>query len=111
MRRASSRHARHHHEGRPPSKPLGRNGQRRSREHDADHAEAEHPAHGCRPSLARIPARAEHDHRHKAAAEAESELAPFRSRMPQDAYDQSLQACLTRLVRERHRLPVLTFDP
>ena len=44
-------------------------------------------------------------------AEAESELAPFRSRMPQDAYDQSLQACLTRLVRERYRLPVLTFDP
>jgi hypothetical protein len=44
-------------------------------------------------------------------AEAESELAPFRSRMPQDAYDQSLQACLTRLLRERHRLPVLAFDP
>ena len=43
-------------------------------------------------------------------AEAEEELAPFRARMTADAYEQSRQACVTRLVRERHRLPVLTYE-
>jgi len=41
--------------------------------------------------------------------EAEAELAPFRARMPQDAYEQSLAACMDRVVRERERLPILTL--
>ena len=44
------------------------------------------------------------------AAEAEEELAPFRARMPAEAYEQSRQACMTRLLRERLRLPVLAYD-
>jgi len=43
-------------------------------------------------------------------AEAEQELAPFRSRMASSAYQQSLDACVMRLIRERTRLPILTFD-
>jgi hypothetical protein len=43
-------------------------------------------------------------------AEAEAELAPFRARMPREAYAQSLEACTNRLIRDRARLPVLTFD-
>ena len=43
-------------------------------------------------------------------AEAEEELAPFRQRMPAEAYEQSRQACVTRLLRERLRLPVLTYE-
>lgn len=43
-------------------------------------------------------------------AEADEELAPFRARMPADAYEQSRQACVTRLIRERLRLPVLTYE-
>ena len=42
--------------------------------------------------------------------EAEAELAPFRGRMPQDAYEQSLAACMDRVVREQGRLPVLTLE-
>jgi hypothetical protein len=42
--------------------------------------------------------------------EAEAELAPFRARMPRDAYEQSLAACSDRLLRERARLPVLTLE-
>ena len=42
--------------------------------------------------------------------EAEAELAPFRARMPRDAYEQSLAACRDRLLRERARLPVLTLE-
>lgn len=41
---------------------------------------------------------------------ADEELAPFRQRMPRDAYVQAQQACVDRLVRERLRLPVLTFE-
>lgn len=44
------------------------------------------------------------------AAEADLELAPFRARMPRDAYEQSRQACVDRLIRERARLPVITFE-
>lgn len=48
--------------------------------------------------------------RDELAAEADAELAPFRGRMPADAYQQSRQACTTRLLRERLRLPVLTYE-
>jgi hypothetical protein len=43
-------------------------------------------------------------------AEAESELAPFRERMPADAYERAHLACVDRIVRSRARLPVLTFE-
>jgi hypothetical protein len=44
------------------------------------------------------------------AVDAEAELAPFRERMPADAYARSLEACIDRAIRERLRLPVVTFD-
>jgi hypothetical protein len=43
-------------------------------------------------------------------AEADMELAPFRDRMPRDAYDQARRACIDRLIRERSRLPVVRFE-
>jgi hypothetical protein len=43
-------------------------------------------------------------------AEADAELAPFRSRMSSELFEQSHRAAVDRLVRERHRLPTLTFD-
>jgi hypothetical protein len=42
--------------------------------------------------------------------EAEAELAPFRTRMAQAAYEQSLAVCMDRLLRERGRLPILTLE-
>jgi hypothetical protein len=42
--------------------------------------------------------------------EAETELAPFRARMPQAAYDQALDSCVDRLLREKARLPILRFE-
>ncbi len=42
--------------------------------------------------------------------EAERELAPFRERMPPDAYARSVEASLARLVRERAGLPRLTLE-
>ena len=42
--------------------------------------------------------------------EADRELAPFRARMPEEAYAQSRHACVNRLVRERLRLPVIAFE-
>jgi hypothetical protein len=44
------------------------------------------------------------------AAEADAELAPFRDRMPREAYDQSRRACIDRLIRDRTRLPVIRFE-
>jgi hypothetical protein len=44
------------------------------------------------------------------AAEADAELAAFRDRMPAAAFDQSRSACIDRIVRDRARLPVLTFE-
>ena len=44
------------------------------------------------------------------AAEADAELAPFRARMPREAYEQSRAACVDRLLRERARLPTLTLE-
>jgi hypothetical protein len=41
---------------------------------------------------------------------ADLELAPFRERMPRDAYEQSRRAAVDRLLRERARLPVIAFD-
>ena len=43
-------------------------------------------------------------------ADADRELAPFRQRMPAEAYAQSKQACIDRLIREHLRLPILAFD-
>jgi hypothetical protein len=43
-------------------------------------------------------------------AEAETELAPFRQRMPSDAYEQARHACVDRLLRERSRLPTIAFE-
>jgi hypothetical protein len=42
--------------------------------------------------------------------DADLELAPFRERMPRDAYQQSRAACVDRLLRERSRLPTLTLE-
>ncbi len=47
---------------------------------------------------------------HEIEVEAESELAPFRERMPADAYERARAACVDRIVRGRARLPVLTFE-
>jgi hypothetical protein len=44
------------------------------------------------------------------AADADAELAPFRERMPRDAYEQSRRACVDRLLRERARLPIVAFE-
>jgi hypothetical protein len=44
------------------------------------------------------------------AAEADAELAPFRDRMPPDAYGRAQQACIDRLVRDRLSLPVVAFE-
>jgi hypothetical protein len=43
-------------------------------------------------------------------AEAARELAPFRDRLAPDTYERSLGASLDRLVRERRRLPVITYE-
>jgi hypothetical protein len=42
--------------------------------------------------------------------EAVEQLAPFRERMPADAYERSLEAAVDRLIRERERLPTLTLE-
>jgi hypothetical protein len=42
--------------------------------------------------------------------DADAELAPFRGRMPPDAYERSRLACIDRSIRERLRLPVIAFD-
>ena len=43
-------------------------------------------------------------------AEATDELAPFRERMPREAFEQSRRAAIDRLIRERRRLPVIRFE-
>lgn len=43
-------------------------------------------------------------------AEAEEELAPFKSRLSSGAFAESYRAAVDRLVRERSRLPVVAFD-
>jgi hypothetical protein len=42
--------------------------------------------------------------------EADAELAPFRERMPREAYKQSHRACIDRLIRDRARLPIVAFE-
>lgn len=42
--------------------------------------------------------------------EAAAELSAYRGRMPVDAYDRARQSVLDRLVRERFKLPIVTFD-
>jgi hypothetical protein len=44
---------------------------------------------------------------HRDAAE---QLAPFRERMPADAYDQAIASAVDRLVRDRGQLPVIAFE-
>jgi hypothetical protein len=48
--------------------------------------------------------------RQELAREADAELTPFRDRMPRDAYEQATRACVDRLLRERARLPVVTYE-
>ena len=48
--------------------------------------------------------------RREVDAEAQAELAAFRATMPPDAYARARDAAVDRLVRERARLPTLTFD-
>ena len=43
-------------------------------------------------------------------AEADDELAPFRDRMAREVYERSRRAAVDRLIRERRRLPVITFS-
>jgi hypothetical protein len=47
---------------------------------------------------------------HALSEEADAELAPFRDRMPRDAYERSRAACVDRLIRDRMRLPIVTFE-
>lgn len=44
------------------------------------------------------------------AAEADGELAPFKSRMPPGAFARALSACVERIIRERSGLPTLSLD-
>ena len=43
-------------------------------------------------------------------AEADAELTSFRGRMTAEAYERARAACVDRLIRERARLPVVSFD-
>ena len=43
-------------------------------------------------------------------AEADVELAPFRDRMAREVYERSRRAAVDRLIRDRRRLPVITFS-
>ncbi len=44
------------------------------------------------------------------AAEADEELKPFRARMPAETYQQSHQACIDRLLRERAGVPTISYE-
>jgi hypothetical protein len=43
-------------------------------------------------------------------AEADAELASFRGRMTTEAYERARAACVDRLIRDRTRLPVVSFE-
>ena len=47
---------------------------------------------------------------HELGTDADTELAPFRDRMPPEAYRHARQACIDRLVRDRFSLPVVAFE-
>jgi hypothetical protein len=57
-----------------------------------------------------VRARLTDDDRGALQREAEAELAPFRPRMPQGAFEQSLAACMDRLLRDKNRLPTLSLE-
>jgi hypothetical protein len=42
--------------------------------------------------------------------ESETELASFRARMPDAAFERAISASTDRLIRERFQIPQLTFD-
>jgi hypothetical protein len=42
--------------------------------------------------------------------EADADLAPFRGRMTPEAYEQSRRMAVDRLIRERRKLPILSFE-
>jgi hypothetical protein len=42
--------------------------------------------------------------------EAADQLAPFRDRMPKEAYDQAIETAVDRLLRDREQLPVIFFE-
>jgi len=48
--------------------------------------------------------------RQSLGAEADAELAPFKERMPHEAYEQSRRTAVDRLVRERNRLPDIACE-
>ncbi|NOT24646.1 MAG: hypothetical protein HOP16_00965 [Acidobacteria bacterium] len=43
-------------------------------------------------------------------AEADRQLAPFRNRMPEAAYEQARRACVDRLLRDQLKLPAVAFE-
>ena len=43
-------------------------------------------------------------------AEADADLAPFRGRMAPETYEQSRRAAIERLLRERRKLPIVSFE-
>ena len=43
-------------------------------------------------------------------AEATQQLAPFRDRMPADAYQRAIESAVDRLIREREQLPTVIFE-
>ncbi len=47
---------------------------------------------------------------HLLGTDADAELAPFRERMPREAYEQARHACVDRLIRDRARLPTIAFE-
>jgi hypothetical protein len=54
--------------------------------------------------------RCDHSTLERLSAEADEELKPFRARMPAEAYQQSHQACVDRLLRERAGLPTISYE-
>ena len=54
--------------------------------------------------------RCDHPTLERLSAEADEELEPFRARMPAEAYQQSHQACVDRLLRERAGLPTISYE-
>lgn len=50
------------------------------------------------------------DTRNGLVAEAEADLAPFRGRMAPETYEQARRAAVDRLLRERRRLPIVSFE-
>lgn len=48
--------------------------------------------------------------RNELRRDAEAELAPFHARMPRAAFEQSIAACMDRLLRDRFRIPTLSLE-